>query len=163
MRSQRIHTGTNLLDFSIHWLSQRQRVIHFLDFPTCMEWLPTWELYILRDSHQTIFKVCAPPGHQTSIAPPPPPTTTVTMASHTGISVSATLGGGYLFSGLYAELSGLSPIEELSGYSTSNGYSGPTPMGQIIYPMELPLERVFPGNIPTGLTKFILLQKRSRT
>ena len=63
--------GTNLLDYSIHWLSQRQRVIHLLDFPTCMEWLPTWELEILRDSHQGIFRVRAPPGHQTSIAPPP--------------------------------------------------------------------------------------------
>ena len=47
---------------------------------------------ILRDSHQGIFRVRAPPGHQRSPDQHRRSTTIVTMASHTGISVYATLG-----------------------------------------------------------------------
>ena len=37
MRIRRIPTGTHLLDYSTHWLSQSQRIIHLLVFPTCLE------------------------------------------------------------------------------------------------------------------------------
>ena len=39
--------------------------------------------------------------------------------------------------------------------STSRGTAVPHPWANNI-PLELPLKMVFPGNIPTGLTKFIL-------
>ena len=90
-----------------------------------------------------------------------PSTTTVTMASHTGISVSAILGV-VISSLVYPELLGLSPVEELSALEQDSTSRLSHTHGANDIPLELPLKRVFPGNIPTGLTKFILPQKRSQ-
>ena len=40
-------------------------------FPNLYGMVTDLELEILQDLHQGIFRVCAPRGHQTSIAPPP--------------------------------------------------------------------------------------------
>ena len=74
------------LDSSTHWLSQHQRVIHLLVFYTCLEWSPTCNhissgIHTRELSgyvHHTVTRPASPLHHY--------------MASHTGISVSVTLG-----------------------------------------------------------------------
>ena len=92
-------------------------------------------------------------------------TTTVTMASHTGISVFATFGvviSSLVYTQNYQASAPLRNKVHLNRI-VPQGVQLSHTHGANDIPLELPLKRVFPGNIPTGLTKFILLQKRSRT
>ena len=117
----------------------------------------------IRDSHQGIFRVRGCTTRSTDQHRPS--TTTVTMASHTGISVSATIGVVISSLNYTQNYQAFSPIEELSALEQDvpEGVQLSHTHGANNIPLELPLKRVFSGNIPTGLTTFILLRKRSRT
>ena len=121
--------------------------IHLLVFPTCLEWSPIWDFsgYV----HHPVTRPASPLKLYSD--------STVTMASHTSISVSATLG--MVISSLDYAQNHKAPVP-LMNYVHCNRV---VPQGvQLSYthgdndmPLELVLKRVFPRNIHTVLKKLI--------
>ena len=160
MRSRRIPTGTNLLDFSLTLPDTKgypsSRFPNLYGLVTHMGIRnPTG---FTPGNVQGACTTRSPDQHR-------PSTTTVTMTSHTGISVSVTLGVVISSLDYTHNYLASAPLRNSVHWNriAPQGVRLSHTHGDNNIPLELPLERVFPGNIPTGLTKFILLQKRSRT